>query len=65
MKDSGGTDDLTSGNESGTEEKTSDHEVRAGEKDASVKSKHSADETKKSFQTGSWSYRSQKAERQI
>jgi hypothetical protein len=28
MKDSGGTDDLDSCNKSGTEEKTSDHEVR-------------------------------------
>jgi hypothetical protein len=27
MKDSGSTDDLASGNESGTEEKTSDHKV--------------------------------------
>ena len=33
MKDSGSTDDLASGNESGTEEKTSDHKVSAGEKD--------------------------------
>jgi hypothetical protein len=39
MKDSGGTDDLASGNESGTEEKTSDHEVRAGEKDGAEISK--------------------------
>jgi hypothetical protein len=33
MKDSGSTDDLASGNESGTEEKTSDHKVWVGEKD--------------------------------
>ena len=49
MKGSGGTDDLASGNESGTEEKTSDHGVRAGEKDGAEnsKSKNSSSNPKK------------------
>ena len=49
MKDSGSTDDLASGNESGTEEKTSDHKVRPVKKMAPkfFKTKNSSSNPKK------------------